>query len=294
MLGVLVLSAGIAGYPAMQLSRVEPAVSAKGKSGLGTRTRAIGALVILQFALTSGLMVSVILMREQLAYVLTKDLGFQKEEIAVLPTGSDSIGVRYKISVLANPLVQAATLSDRAFTDGWNTRQIDHPDRTPGSHLEVRIIRGDADYLKTLGIRQLTGRNFRTEEVAGVSNVVLVNETFARAFGERGPIGEQLAGLKIDERVNEPEVIGVIADYHVSSLHSVIPPTVLHLGRYMNRAKLIARLDPARTELLVLEYGLWFRRLYARFLLFHTPLSLLAWMFGWSFHTDPLPALCRP
>ena len=115
-----------------------------------------------------------------------KDLGFDKEQIVVIPITKESSDI-YKNKIKAYPEIVNATGCDRNFSNGSSTRLFYTKNEKP---VEVTIIRVEEEYLNTLGIKLLKGRNFSKEFPSDKLNSVLVNQTFIDEFDLDSPIGE--------------------------------------------------------------------------------------------------------
>ena len=138
---------------------------------------------------------------------------------------TDEIARRYKTVISRIPGVLSASLSDRAFTDGW--RRISVMD-AENRLVDIGVIRVDADYVDLLGVSLTSGENFRAESLRGHGEII-VNETLVERLRLSQPVGGHLQGVKLgaDE---ELRIIGVVDDFHTEKLHAPIGPLILHTG----------------------------------------------------------------
>ena len=226
--GVAGLAAG--SYPAVVLPNLHTVEVLKGRVRLGGRNAVTRVLVVVQYALSIALMIGGAIMIRQLNYTREKDLGYREELVVVVPAmvvDSDAFSERYKAEVLRSPRVVSATISDRAFTTGYSSFGMEKED---GKRLDVRVIRIDSDYLETMDIGLVAGRNLPTSVFHSDStSYALVNESLAGMLGWEDPVGRTLRNLGW-EQLGEPTVIGVVKDFHFESLYRNIEPLLLHTG----------------------------------------------------------------
>jgi len=217
-----------AGIPSLVLSKINPNGVFKTISKLGGRNRVNSVLVIVQFFLSIVLLTSAFIMSQQISFMQNKDLGFDKEQVVVIPMLKEFSEV-YKNKIKAYPEIINVTGCDRNFTNGNSSRLFYNKNEKP---VEVTIIRVEEEYVNTLGINLLEGRNFSKKFPADELNSVLVNQTFVEEFDLQSPIGESIKGYKFKEET--PNVVGVFKDFHTKSLRSKIPPLMLHMTKEIN------------------------------------------------------------
>lgn len=231
------LLAGI--YPALVVSRLQPVEVFRARMRLGGRGLFTRALVVVQYALSIALMIGAALMQQQLEFIRDKNLGFAKEEVAVVSLrGGDTMAMaeRFKNALVQSTQVVAVATADRAFTDGDHSSGMEVGD---GKYVQVRMIRIDPDYVKALGLELVAGRDLNERDGR---NAILVNEKLVEAFGWQDPIGMELRRGGDDEPA--PRVVGVVKNYHIDALHYDIQPLALHMRQQSNRASIMVRLSP--------------------------------------------------
>jgi putative ABC transport system permease protein len=220
-------------YPALVMSGYKPLIILKGfpSSGQGGLLRK--GLVTVQFVCSASLIASLIIVYQQLDFMQTTATGLQTEQVMVVhgPVVYDETMYRsnfdgFRNSLLAHPGLQAVTVS--TDVPGHAVRNIGGNVRIVGQGVEkgnsYQGIMANQDFLGTYGLTLIAGRNFSGDD-KDEWNQVIVNETSMRMLGFNDP--EKLLGHKIYIWGSEPEIIGVIKDYHHQSFKSGIPPIVI-------------------------------------------------------------------
>ena len=239
LLGIVLVAGLLSGsYPALALSRFQPVAAMKGETRIGGRSRLTRTLIVLQYTASIALIICTGVMFEQEHYTLTKDLGYDQEQILVSSI-DQSIVETYKQEILKDSRVVNATLSDRGFTNGWHTTGCKLPD---GRRISVRILGVDPNYLSTLKIPLLQGRNFSDDHPTDREEAVLINETLARELGMDNPVGKLLPGFGWNDM--KPVIVGVVGDFHIDSLHKPIQPLVLQMKELTSGPFMLVRIKP--------------------------------------------------
>ncbi|MGH7456378.1 MAG: FtsX-like permease family protein, partial [bacterium] len=224
--GIMLVTGLFAGsYPAVVLSRFQPIQVLKGENRIAGRSRLTRLLVVLQYALSIALMIATLVISRQLHFLRTKELGYNQEQVLVISVPGERFSERYKTKLAQYDRIISAAASDRSFTSGWQTRSLK---TDQGEWQTVRLIRIDPDYLETLGIDLIAGRNFSATHPADSMEAVIVNEAFVKTFGWDSPLDKRLEGLATREGMQPPAVIGVVKDFHIDKLDRNIEPLILH------------------------------------------------------------------
>ncbi len=215
-----VFGAGL--YPAFILSLFNPAQVLYNKQKLGSKNFFGKSLIVLQFTLALSLMISVIVYYRQMNFISNEDLGYNDADIIKIhlpPQRTDAnVIAGFRNQLLKNPSIQQVA-SD--METGINSIAVN------GKEIAVRTNSIDEFYLPALQIALKEGRNFSKEYGTDSVNAAIVNETFVKDAGWKNPINQQFTDLN-DKHIKT--VIGVVKDYHYSSLKQKIEPQVLSMG----------------------------------------------------------------
>ena len=238
-LGTIALGLAAGSYPALHLAGFAPTkVLRGGRQGTAGRGLLRRALVVFQFATAIALIIGTAVVYQQLRYVQSKNLGFDKEQLVVLPAESRQMQ-RHEQSVKdelqRQPGVQSVATGASVPGD-YNPGGVKL--RFGGSET-ANIQRFDvgSNYAETLGLKMAAGRWF-SDRRATDSTAFVVNETAVQRLGAESPedlVGKELARLSGDEVSATGRVIGVVQDFNYASLREELEPLVFTLGDRINR-----------------------------------------------------------
>ena len=221
------LLAGI--YPALILSSIKPIKVLKSsfsfQSGSGIFRK---ALVVFQFVVSIGLIVTVIVISQQLKYTQGKDMGFNKENLIAIRLGTSEATNKYKAlkSQISNVTGVSEVTGSNYYPSEPNIGDLGlHlPENDPTNQISV-IYNGISDnYFQTVETPLLTGRNLR----AGDSTQVIVNKATIDAFNI--PLENAVGSTLVQTYEGESqyfEIVGVVSDFHFASLKEKIAPLLL-------------------------------------------------------------------
>ncbi len=187
-----------------------------------------GSLVF-QFAASVVLIISTLVVYEQMAFIQNKALGFDKARIVFLPLfGTDrSLNARYRVikqEFLKHPQVISASASNSTMAWFGGAFHTVYPEGFQGGEWQMRILGVDEDFIELYGITLSRGRNFSAEISSDATDAYILNETAVEQLGWEDPIGKQFEWAYWKRK---GVVIGVVADFHNRSLKEPIMPIAL-------------------------------------------------------------------
>jgi len=245
---LLGLASGV--YPAFIVSGHVPieVLSGRFEQGLkGARVRK--SLVVLQYAASVVLMIGAVVVFTQMRYIRSRNLGFDKAQVVVIPVKDAETMAGYellKTAFLRHPEVLSVAGSWGVPSRLRSRHLVRYEGAPGGEEVEVPACFVDFDFLETYRIGLAGGRDFSAAHGTDERQAYLVNEAAARMFGWTEPVGKtiQFSNSGLMRAEFEPgKVVGVVKDFHFRSLREKIEPLVIKI-RKVDFTDIAVRLGP--------------------------------------------------
>jgi putative ABC transport system permease protein len=221
-------------YPAFFLSSFKPIAVLKGKMNTGfSKSNLRSTLVVFQFFTTILLITGTIVIYKQLSYIQSTKIGFNKEQVLVVdnPSMNSSTAESFRAEVSKLSSVKASSfagflpVSNSSRNDNtWSTEAV----MNEKSGFNMQNWRIDYDYIPTLGMEIIKGRNF-SPQYGGDSTGLIINEATAALIGGGDPIGRKLY-TNNGQNPTVYTVIGVVKNFNYESLRKNVGPLCFRLG----------------------------------------------------------------
>ncbi|HLK31221.1 MAG TPA: FtsX-like permease family protein [Puia sp.] len=224
LIGIIALIAGI--YPAIILSGFSPVEVLKGKLNLKNNAGLFRkGLIVGQFAASVVMIICTIIIGDQMNYLLHKNLGYNKDQVIVVPTNKKRadgypLAQLYKTELSKYPQVKDASVSTFSFAETpWATLGFSDDQK---QYHTFQYNETDHQFIEAMQIQMLQGRSFSQNNPADTNNSILVNEALVKEYGLTNPLGKKFGKYS-------QLIIGVMKDFNYESLHNKIKPLVLSL-----------------------------------------------------------------
>jgi len=233
-------------YPALFLSSFQPIRVLKGGMKFSSKaTWFRKGLVIFQFTLSIILIISTIIVSNQINYMQKFNLGYDRENLVYIPLEGD-LAEKYKIlkqEALQVPGVKLFTRITQSPTDISNgTGGVQWEGKDPNSAPQFVQASIGYDFVKTMNLKILDGRDF-SKEIVTDSVGYLINEAALKIMKFKNPVGTPLTFWE-----HKGKVVGVLKDFHFQSLHEPILPLILRLDDQENWGLALVRIEGAKTK----------------------------------------------
>jgi len=213
-------------YPAIYLSSFRPSLILKGKFRTGSKSRYFRRiLVVVQFSLSIILLMGTFVIRDQLTFMQDKNLGFKKDNMIYLKMRGK---LRNNHDAFRTELAKYSEIKSTTTSSGlpinitWGTTGVDWEGKNPDFRIPWKVMTVDFDYIDTFGLELLEGRDFSREITTDSNSAYIINETGADVLGYEDVIGKRFSMWDM-----EGTIIGVVKDFHMSSLHEEIEPLIM-------------------------------------------------------------------
>lgn len=227
-------AAGI--YPAMVLSAFQPIHALKDKIIGSSKSFLRQSLVTIQFTICIALLICTMVIVSQLKFIQSKNLGFGKDQILVVPMLNDkkitSRSETIKEALKTCPGVAGVTLTSGRLGGGDWGMPMNYEGADPGEQLATRVLMIDEDYIPVMKMQVIQGKNLSKSMATDLEGFI-INESALKQLGWADPIGKYLErpierGKDGRWTYKRGTVIGVVKDFHFRSLHQKIEPLVMY------------------------------------------------------------------
>jgi putative ABC transport system permease protein len=234
---IIIIIGCLAGsYPALYLSAFQPIDVLKGKIAAGFKGGMFrNFLVVFQFAISIFLIIGTLVIYNQLKYIQSKDLGYNRDHVMIVRNvwslGNSAKAFKHEVQGLAG--VQNASLSGALPTGGYGNSSTMFKDPVIDQKRAIlsQIWPVDEDYLPTLGIKIVAGRNFSKDILTDTAGLV-INEAAAKMLGFSNPIDQPLYAPNdnLVKTMKKYRIVGVMRNFNFRSLKDNITPLIFTMN----------------------------------------------------------------
>lgn len=225
LISLLVITLIAGGYPALVVAKFNTAEVLKGKIKVSSRSGGIrSALIVAQFSIAILLISCTLVIWKQIDYLQNKPLGFDETQVISIPVGNEIQGgkvldfIRNKLANESKIVsISGADINIGRGKDGSGYKSV-YGFEMEGKSYRTNGLNIDYDYVKTLGLTLVAGRDFSREFPSDKERACVVNETMVKQLGFKDPIGKRIA---LGDSLGKT-IVGVVKDYHFESLRNKI------------------------------------------------------------------------
>lgn len=246
-LGFFIITLMAGGYPAISVSKYNIIEVLKGKIRVNSRSGGLrSSLIIVQFTIAILLISSTLIIWKQINYLRNKPLGFDENHVISIPVGREVQSkkmleyMRNKLS--SYPQITSISAADINIGNGKDNSSStsNYGFQMEGKTYSTNGLTVDYDYIKTLGITLLNGRDFSREFPADKDRSIVVNESMAKQLGLKNAIGKN---IPLGDSLGR-NIIGIVKDYHFKSLKNKIEAITFFLQNSFDYRYIFVKISP--------------------------------------------------
>jgi putative ABC transport system permease protein len=253
--GLLIVALLSGAYPAFYLSALQPgSILKNATTPLAQSVFVRRLLIVIQCMVSLVLVTGVLIISRQLRYMSTRDLGFNKEKLIVLPLHASLTPDKKR--VIKSELLDYVGIQSVSFVnyvpgkEAYENQDVFIPEgRTRNEFVPMWYMRGDADLLSTMGFQLVAGRDL-DPDLSSNATEYLLNETAVKTLGwtTASAVGKTLSTFgEGPDQLIKGRVIGIVKDFHFENFSHAVKPMVLgmHTRYWWN---IVIRIDPKQTS----------------------------------------------
>jgi len=264
---LLMVSLLAGGYPSWIMTRFKVTETLKGKVSMKTKSGLRGSLMVVQFVIACVMISATWIIYRQFQYLQNADLGINKDNIISVRLNKPQAGRKtieqLRSRLASNPNILAITGSDINIGRGPDRRTSKTTSNIgyDGKNISFNVAAVDYDYLKTLGVKMLEGRDFDKSFGTDTMYNVVVSESVARQINEKNVIGKTIGA---DSSSRGVTIVGVFPDFHLYTMEEKLEPLMLTMSPQSqllyifvktNGQHPLAAMEAVRKEMAALEPG---------------------------------------
>ena len=232
----LIISIFAGAYPAFFMSGFKPLQALKNRFSTGNTKGIRSGLVVFQFAISATLIIGTLVVGQQMQYIKNKDIGYDRKQLIVIRhaglLGKNLEAFRAELKKDS----RVKNISTSAFlpagpSDNFTT--VVSPLYDPMQRIRAKNFNIDEEYIPTLSMKMLAGRNF-SKEAGTEKNNIIINESAIKAFGLKpNPIGQTvMESVGTDKPKEILTIVGLVKDFHARSFYEKIEPLIMRYNPY--------------------------------------------------------------